>query len=135
MIRTWKRMDFFIQAVLILAGFVFAFIRGFAGEEVLFAYIIVGAWQLMSCLINALWKKGQWKVSDRKAYLFFVFIILGSGSIIYITADMTSDKADNLIITYLIGLLILTPLMALWYLSICYREWQLIRTKELMHFK
>ncbi len=131
MIRTWKRIDFFIQAILILAGFAFAFIRGFDGDEVLFAYLIVGAWQLLSCLVNAVWTRGQWKVSDRKAYLIFVFIVLGTGVIFYITADLIGDA----IFTYLIGLLILTPLMALWYLSICYREWQLIRTKDLMHLK
>lgn len=131
MIRTWKRIDFFIQAILILAGFAFAFIRGFDGDEVLFAYLIVGAWQLLSCLVNAVWTRGQWKVSDRKAYLIFVFIVLGTGVIFYITADLIGDA----IFTYLIGLLILTPFMALWYLSICYREWQLIRTKDLMHLK
>lgn len=131
MIRTWKRIDFFIQAILILAGFAFAFIRGFDGDEVLFAYLIVGAWQLLSCLVNAVWTRGQWKVSDRKAYLIFVFIVLGTGVIFYVTADLIGDA----IFTYLIGLLILTPLMALWYLGICYREWQLIRTKDLMHLK
>jgi hypothetical protein len=130
MIRTWKRLDFFIQALLILAGIAIV-ILGFDNDAFIYPYIIVGAWQMLSCLVNAVWTKGQWKVSDRKAYLITVLIVVLTGVIIYMMADLIGE----LIITYLLGLLILTPLMALWYLSICYREWQLIRTKDLMHLK
>ncbi len=129
--RTWKHADFIIQCILTGLCTVFAILKGFNNFNVIWAYLLVGGWQLLSCLINAVWTKGQWKVSDRKAYLITVLILIVSAVLVYFDTIMAGD----LIFTYLIGLLILTPLLAIWYISICYREWQLIRTKDFMHLK
>lgn len=129
--KTWKHADFIIQCILIFTSLGFAIARGFEGSEMFWAYLLVGGWQLVSCLINAVWTKGQWKVSDRKTYLITVLILILSAVPVYF--DMIN--AGDFIFKYLFGLLFITPLLALWYISICYREWQLIRTKDFMHLK
>lgn len=124
--RTWKHADWIIQCILVIAGVIITLL-----QFDIWGYLIVGGWQMLSCLVNLVWRKGQWKVADRIKYLWSVFILICISILLY----FGESTFESFILQYLFGLLFLTPIMAIWYISICYREWKLIRTKDFMHLK
>lgn len=124
--RTWKHADWIIQCILVIAGVIISLL-----QFDIWSYLIVGGWQMLSCLVNLVWRKGQWKVADRKIYLWFIFILFCIGILLY----FGENTFESFILPYLFGLVFFTPIMAIWYIIICYREWKLIRTKDFMHLK
>ena len=124
--RTWKHADWIIQCILVIAGVIITLL-----QFDIWGYLIVGGWQMLSCLVNLVWRKGQWKVADRIKYLWSVFILICISILLY----FGESTFESFILQYLFGLLFLTPIMAIWDISIWYREWKLIRTKDFMHLK
>ncbi|PZR26021.1 MAG: hypothetical protein DI535_15825 [Citrobacter freundii] len=92
------------------------------------AYIVVGSWQMLSALLH-LWL-GQHNIAlkARRSYtiaafssliLMLLFFTLGTTTFIYYGAFM----------------LIVSPMLAIWYIYICYEENKRLEHKKLIHLK
>ncbi len=121
---TLKKLDFWGQITVTITIIICAiFLKG----NTLFAfYFIVGGWQLISVLIHVFAKK-MLKAESRQVYhvvllLVLLFLIIG----LFVTSIMW---------LLLYGLLFLSPLLAIWYLIICYTEIKVNQSRDLIHFR
>ena len=117
----YKLIDFWIQVILISGSLIYCFLDP---SFLLYAYFLVGGWQLLSCLFHAIYKGHYYEAGDRKYYLkalLWVFIL----GIVTIPVWLL----------YGFGLLFISPLLALWYTFICYHENKLLEHKSLIHLK
>lgn len=116
--KHFKQIELIINTILI-SFFLVVFIITNDFEYVFTGYFVVGAVQLLSILIHII--KG-WFIgftSLRTYYNWFLVILailIPTGFSIYF-------------------LLFASPIMALFYLFICYREWRVLKFKELIHLK
>ena len=94
-------------------------------------YFVLGGLQLLSFFIHLLRNEGYMNWQDRKRYgqTLLWIIIIG-----LITLLMTLVEIP-LILFYLIALLFVGPVMAIWYFTISVSELNTIRKKELIHLK
>jgi hypothetical protein len=114
LMMTFKKLETILQtiAVLVILFLLAAFQNRFSFDNFIPAYFIMGGYQLLSTLINAFlpFKKSPL----RKVYYGLLILIIISGVIFGLAGDQ--------IIGYLFVMLFFTPMMALFYLVICYRE-------------
>lgn len=96
-----------------------------------YTYFFVGAWQLLSLLFHWIDNKGLQFLSERQSYAKTVlwFIIAGVICTLLLLIEVPA------IFLYLFASLLLTPLLAIWYMSICYREIIHLRKRDLIHLK
>lgn len=119
-----KTTDFLIQ----LIGFVIGLFMIPLQERFLLMYFLVGGWQIGSLLIHWFDDSGLQLTSKRSAY---AWIALVTG---ILTLLITLSNSD-IIIPYLVVVLVSTPVLAIWYMSICYREIIRLRKRDLIHLK
>lgn len=101
-----KKVDVITQAILILAGFIFAILM-WDFESLITVYFIIGGLQVISVLINL--KLKCKKARSRKSYqLVLLFLPLG--------------LIPPLTLGFLMILIFLAPVLAIWYLIISLRE-------------
>lgn len=117
-----KKLDFGIQLLLIFSA-IFTYIFGLGWQTV---YFTLGGWQIFSLLVHhfiaALFRTS----SRRRAYAWSAVAALA----IAIIGLNTSFLFMSLVI-----LLVGTPVLALWYLSISYLEIRALNLRELVHTK
>lgn len=126
----YKLFDLSVQLLSFIAGLSMLFFD--IREPYLFyTYFFVGAWQLLSLLIHWIDNKGLQFFSERQFYAKTVlwFIIAGT-----ICALLLLIKVPAIFL-YLFASLLFTPLLAIWYMSICYREIIHLRKRDLIHLK
>lgn len=111
-----KKADYIIQGLLIVAGLILALTaeRVLDDEQFFIGYFTVGGWQMLSVIVHFFYK-APYNTRMRKIYLIALGIVL------LITG--LSIPTDGIIMV-LVGLLILSPLMAIYYLITCIRETQ-----------
>lgn len=111
--KTFKRIDCVLQAVLIVLGIGMAIASGEILSELFFAaYFIVGGWQVLSAIVH-LFYRAPYKTKMRKGYLISLGLV--------ILMLLLCLPGEN-IISGLLVLLIVSPLMAIFYLVTCIRE-------------
>lgn len=90
------------------------------------SYFGVGVWQLISMLVHKLLQNKFIPNKCRKTYTNLVLIILLIFGVLYFLLATTNDLSifRELMMALLFGLLFLSPLMAIWYFSICCSEVQ-----------
>jgi len=111
----FKKIDAYAQVLLIVAGVIFSI--AIHDDESILSYFIVGGWQVLSALIHLFGFSSKPALKGRKWYLFMLLFVAISGLLTLVVSD--------LIIVYLLGLLFLSPLMAVWYCVICLLELKL----------
>jgi hypothetical protein len=119
-----KITDFLIQ----LIGFAIGLLMIPFQERFLLMYFLVGGWQIGSLLIHWLDDRGLQLTSKRSAYAWTALV---TGFFILLITLSNSD----IIIPYLVVVLVFTPVLAIWYMSICYKEIICIRKRNIIHLK
>ncbi len=125
-----KIADLGIQVVLFLAGLAVFLLTN---EEQLYFYFyyLLGSWQILSLLIHHIDNRGLQFFQKRRIYSQAIAGVFITGAISLLLLIFKTP----VIIFYLFGLLLLSPFLAIWYMSICYREILQLRKRELIHLK
>lgn len=119
-----KTTDLFVQLIGFVAGLLLIPFQ----ERFLLTYFFVGGWQIGSLLIHWFDDSGLQLTSKRNAYAWTALV---TG---FLTLLITLSNSD-IIIPYLVVVLVFTPILAIWYMSICYREIIRLRKRDLIHLK
>lgn len=115
--KQYKYTELLLNAVLIM-GSILCFAITLSFEWLLLSYFIVGGIQLLSMSIHII--KGWFsKHYLRLGYYFFLIIV----------AMLCFGTIGWFLLLYV------APLMAAFYMFICYREWKILKFKELVHLK
>lgn len=124
--RTFKRLDFRMQVILISLSIVYGiFVRD---EYFIYGYYITGGWQLLSSLTHLLFKQAYYASPGRKAYLKCVAIMLGLGFFLAIVSLPA-------LLLYGFVMLWVPPFLACWYADICHREIEMLEYRSLVQLK
>ena len=127
--KTFKLADALISTVLIIvaAGIGFAY----GNEYIFYCYFIVGGWQVISMIIHEINKWFVPEGSVRRLYhrvvvwMIIVFIIWA------FTGYILSETFGHYILVYLYLLLVFTPVMAIFYTTLCFIEWKKSHAKPM----
>lgn len=128
--KLFKLIDLGGQILTVVAGLLYVF---FKKEEASFIYLyfITGGWQLSSYLIHLFFESSWLSSKDRKCYGKIVLWLLITGLLLYLLISIVY----GLVFLYLFALLIITPVLAIWYFIVGINEWNYIKRKELIHLK
>lgn len=114
--------QFKLLEILINSALIFVFVGIFSitqSFELLFlSYFIVGGVQLLSMLFHI--GKG-WFSNHSVRFVYYIFLVF--------IAVLCFGGIGFFILLYI------APLMAVFYVYICYREWKILKFKELVHLK
>lgn len=123
--KIFKSLDLGLQLILFITGVLFCVLtpRNFT-----YAYCIVGSWQMLSCIVHG-FIPTYYPYSGRKIYLWALLVLISLGFVIF-SIDSFQSFSTGAIIYFLFGLLIVSPMMAIWYTYICYKEVKLFQQKE-----
>ena len=124
--KTFKYFDAYVQVILIVAAvlhglkglgryFDFQFADQFTG------YFVVGGYQVLSCLINLFFIKSKFKTVSRKSYEKTLLVVLGLAVI---------SVPIGAAIFVFFSLLIVGPVMAIFYYLICFSELKLLNHEK-----
>ncbi|MCX6317677.1 MAG: hypothetical protein NTW29_10320 [Bacteroidetes bacterium] len=128
--KKFKHADLVLQVLVLVLGF----LANSIDSEVfplVYLYFVVGGWQLISFLIH-LFINDSWKATrERTAYAKTLVWMIGVGlfCLLLLLAEIP------VLILYLFALLFVSPVLAIWYFSICQTEWRILKRKELIHLK
>lgn len=125
--KIFKSIDLIVQLFTIVLGVVFGLIHM---EYGFYFYFIVGGWQVLSCLIHAVFPQYYNKVKDRRRYLITLLVLVISSFLLFLGFYFEFEPLLALIIPFGFILLLISPIMAIWYCYICYRELKLYQQKE-----
>ena len=115
--RTYKLLDCWIQAILIVLGLV-AGLYGNQSDSMIFGgYFTVGGWQILSVILHRIFYTPQHKSLMRRIYLVTLAVVI---------AVLLLSVPGKFVIEALYGLLFFSPLMAVYYLITC-----IVETKRL----
>ena len=110
--KQFKKTDLYISILLIIASIIYSLIV--FNFDFIYTYFIVGGWQVISMVVHQVNKWHTEKGTKRFIYHRIV-IVTGLVSLLsYFTRDF--------FIYVLLFLLFASPLMAIYYTWICYRE-------------
>ncbi len=125
-----KIADLGIQVLLFLAGLV---VFLFTNEEQLYFYFyyLLGSWQILSLIIHYIDNRGLQFFQKRRLFGQTIVWVIITGAVSLLLLYFKTP----VIIFYLLGLLLFSPFLAIWYMSICYRELLQLRKRELIHLK
>jgi len=122
--KLYKELDFWIQIVLILSCILYPLLID--SYFLPYSYFIVGGWQLLSVGVHWVLPKLYFPAPGRRHYWQSLLVLLVAGVLSLLT---------KLILIYAMLLLIISPLLALWYLYICYVENKVMEHKSFTHLK
>ncbi|MEP6677582.1 MAG: hypothetical protein ABJA78_20645 [Ferruginibacter sp.] len=119
--KTYKYIDAIIQLILIIGAVSFVILlvnRSFSIDRYnfIFCYFIVGGYQLFSCLANAAFIKKQYKIPARRDYHKTLLVLS-------ICVAISFPIGAGIFI--LGALLLISPLIAVLYCLICFKELKL----------
>ncbi len=115
--KQYKILEILINSALIF-GFICVFAITSSFELLFLSYFIVGGLQLLSMILHII--KG-WFSNHSFRFVYYIFLLL--------VAMLCFGGIGFFILLYS------APLMAAFYVYICYREWKILKFKELVHLK
>jgi len=121
----FKKADTFGQIALIIGFIIFGLVS--RNESFIYGYFVVGAWQVVSAIINYGLCRNMPFVKERDVYYKILLWTLGIGVISFIVTPV--------LIYYLFAILFLTPFVAIYYCWLSYRELNMWEGKKLIHLK
>jgi hypothetical protein len=133
--KTFKVIDVSMQTILILTGLISGIndLLG-SGDSWYYFYFVVGSWQVISLIIHLIAFRNLLLHHRRIFYARILLAMAGIG-ITCVLFFLLSNELGFLIFLYLFGLLWFSPVLAIIYLHICWREYRLIIKRELIHLK
>ena len=134
--KTFRIIDLAVQGIMILTALFFGINSLFGNTMNLFFYFyfIIGSWQMISLLIHYFFSKPTSLHHMRAAYakiclyIFILGLVIGG---LFLLAPVTGF----FLALYGYGLLWFTPVLAIFYFFICWKEYSLVIKKELIHLK
>ncbi len=114
---TFKRLDWILQIFLLVGVPLFFWVNKdrYRDFDFLVGYFIVGGWQLISIVIHFFYPK-KYKIKLRTLHGVLTLIAA------LVTAILVALNDDEMIIMFLIGILFVTPALAILYLITCFLE-------------
>lgn len=128
--KNLKIADLGIQVIITITCIIRAMVLARL-EEMLWFYLVLGSWQVVSFIGHYLAGPGWLHRKARKEYGTLLLWILVLFVVMYLLARMELP----LIFFFLFGMLVAGPVMAAWYFIIGLREWTMIRHRSLIHLK
>jgi len=133
--KIFRITDLVIQVILIASSIGYGIKEIFSsGDHFVIFYFIVGAWQIISMLIYYFFAAPTIYYEERSCYaklsLYTLLFGLLLGAMCFLFSSLIA-----LLLVYSFALLWLTPVLALYYLSVCWKEYSLLSKKELIHLK
>lgn len=127
--KPYKLIDFIIGILLIIISTFFAFVLKDA--FIFYSYFVVGGWQLLSMFIHMANNGKYIRSSNRKIYekMILWILIIGVLSLLLTLLEMP------ILIFYLYGMLIVSPVLAIYYQVVCYIEYRLLIKRAFIHLK
>lgn len=127
-----KLTDLIGQGLLLLTTLLLLLFDSEKENALILFYYVLGGWQFLSFLIHLFVNPDSWfhqknRMLYGKTILWTIVGLVGS--------FMLSFTGIPLLIYYLYAVVFITPLYALAYMMISYRECQSIARKELIHLK
>jgi hypothetical protein len=123
---TFKRIDVNGQLGLILISLLVALIPSTRGL-VFYGYFLVGGWQLISAGVHQFNRNHLLLSDSRRNYHRCLALVVGIG--------VSCFLFHEIIYFYLFGLLLFSPIMAIWYLVFSLHELDIWKAKALVHLK
>lgn len=110
--KKFKQIDIIISALLILASLIYGLVEH--NDTALIGYFVVGGWQVISMVVHTI---NRWytQLGSKRYYYHLTVLITG------ILASVGFIFYELLFVIMLI-LLFASPIMAVYYLRICYNE-------------
>jgi hypothetical protein len=115
-----KEIDFYLQIAAAGIPILLNFLPHWNGAAFI-AWFSVGLVQIISCIVNSVDRDEFSQHRSRKAYEITLLILVLSG--------IVSMIFMNLMYFYLVGMLVMGVVMAIWYGYMTYREMQMIRIR------
>jgi len=133
--KIYRQTDIVIQVILINSGIAYGLIGIYNPRcSFIYFYFIVGVWQISSLVVHYFFAMPTTFLSHRRLYTKLVLVTLILGISFGILFSISPSSAFFLLL-YFFGLLWLSPLLAFYYLYICWQEYKLITKRELIHLK
>ena len=127
--KTFKLADLYSQVLVLAASISFVLIN--AHSSFIYIYFSIGGWQVLSFLFHLLIEESWVNKKDRTYYAKTIGWILAIG----VLAFLLGAAGYSFLLIYLFLLLIIAPVLAIWYFIIGISEWEHIKRKELIHLK
>ncbi|MET0463125.1 MAG: hypothetical protein ABW007_08220 [Chitinophagaceae bacterium] len=121
--KLFKKIDFWIQLVLITGSLVFVAIDL---PNFIVCYFVIGGWQIFSCIIHV-FLQGQFIAHRWRLLYCRALLMLGVSAVLF--------YAMGVFILLLIILVFLPPVLACCYAFICREENHLLARKDFIHLK
>ncbi|MDF2385312.1 hypothetical protein JMG10_27830 [Nostoc ellipsosporum NOK] len=118
-----KEMDLGIQLSLIMGSLIYSGIV--MDYRMLYCYLVVGGWQLLSCLFHAVTRYPYLPSPGRRYYLRTLAWTFGIGILSIPFAGLL----------FFLALLFVSPFFAIWYTFICAEEITQLKRRELAQFR
>ncbi len=130
--KFYKLADLLIQVALALTSLLLLLLDDWSGKAFLLFYFILGGWQLLSFTLHQFasgqsWYHQKHRLIYGKTIAWTITGLIGALLLSYLQVP--------LLLYYMWLVLLITPLYAIGYLIISYRELQTIQRKELIHLK
>ncbi len=120
--KSFKKIDLLLQVAIISFSVLIVLFN--TSQNIFLAYFLTGGYQLLSSLIHLFNGRAYYPVKGRKYYWGTLMVI----------AFLTAIFFAYFLFVGL-ALLWVSPILAIWYLIICYRENRLLAYKEMVHLK
>lgn len=132
--KTLKKFDLTGQLFVVAASCIYyGSDESAGGGSFLWIYLLTGGWQFLSFILHSIVDGATWySKKQRMAYGRVVLWTLILGVFSFTLSGITDG---TLILVYLVSLLFITPLFAIWYFIIGFMELKAIQQKELIHLK
>jgi hypothetical protein len=133
--KIYRLIDIVIQVILISSGIAYGLISIYNPRySFIYFYFIVGVWQIGSLVTHYFFATSTTFLSHRTFYTKLILATLILGIFFGILFSIFPSSVFFLLL-YFFGLLWLSPLLAFYYLYICWQEYRLITKRELIHLK
>jgi hypothetical protein len=127
--KLFKWIDLWGQVAILAGSLLYVFTDNNANP--LIPYFTVGGWQVLSLAIHYFFTESWLSINGRRSYGLTILWT----AIIGIVSWLTVYLEWSLLLVYLFALLAISPAFAIWYFTICLKEWRSIKNKELIHLK
>lgn len=122
--KTFKQIDVWIQMLMILVFTILSLIRQDA--TFIIGYFTVGGWQVISMVAHEV--GGSFTNAGSRRYYYHRLTLF---TVLFMLLSMWLTP-----LLLIFGILLFAaPVLALYYLYICYKEWQVLAAQELIHLK
>lgn len=128
--KTLKAADLLMQVLLVVAGTINAVVPN-PLVPIIYAYFVVGAWQLTSLFIHLIAQPWWMNLRARGYYLKAIAwaVLVGLICLLFLST------VPELMLLYLSGSLIFSALLAIWYIRIGWDEWKCMLHRSFIHLK